>query len=118
MEGKVPILIQGFVRTMDEPLLEFAVLRDMVALCKEAPKMLQVIQVYMPADRVDPFKKDVFARLAHFHKQAHIAVVEREGVHLWVVGTGDVREQHADLVDRCLVMPYPYALDDPIEISP
>ena len=115
---KVPVLIQGFVRTMDDPLLEFAVLRDIAALCMDAPKMLQVIQVYMLEERKDPFRDGLMARLAHFHTEAHVAKVEREGVTLWVVGTGDVREEHADLVDRCLVMPYPFALDDPIEISP
>ena len=108
-----PFLIQGFVRTMDEPILEFAVLRDLVALAQNAKAMLQLIQLRMPEENAEAFKKAMVERLSHYFTEAHISVIVREGVHLWVVGTGDCREEHGRAVERVQTMPYPFALEDP-----
>lgn len=117
MKEKTPILIQGFVRECDEPLLEFMVLRDLCAIFESAGReeLLQVIQLRMVEP--EPFKAMMEERLSHTWKEAHVDYVVRDGIYLWVVGIGAVRAEHADVLNRCRVMDYPFSSEDPVEIS-
>lgn len=113
--AKNPVVIQGFVRVMDNPLQHFLLIRDILEIAQKKPSLLQVVQTRTPDEDIGPFRERLVSRLAEFYSQEYqVADVLRGGVTMWCIRTGPGLDADFDhLVEAVRQLDSPEELEDP-----
>lgn len=113
--GKNPVVIQGFVRIMDNPLQHFLLIRDIIEIAQKKPSLLQVVQTRTPDEDIAPFRERLVGRLAEYYGQEYqVADVMRGGVSMWCIRTGPGLENDFEgLVESVRSLDSPEELEDP-----